>query len=130
MRPLAMLNELTPAYLQAGVSRLEKALDQRGSKNVTTIKPTGSPPLEDRTKPAGRHEERSQRPSKEPQEAFEFRREESSLHILYRSTRETVETSRMEKIMELRRAVKNGTYRPNLIVVAERLLSSGELGRF
>lgn len=125
-----MLNDLTYAQLPSSTSQIERPLDQRGSKIVTTIKPTGSTPLEERAKPPERQNDRARKGVRSEADALQFRREETSLHRLYRSTRATVETARDEKIKELRQAVNNGTYRPNLMVVAERLLSFGELGRF
>lgn len=125
-----MLIDVANAQLAIPDSRTENTINQRGSTIVTTIKPTGSPPLEDRTKAPERNVNRDRRANAVEADAVQFRREDTSLHRLYRSVRETEETSRAEKIEELRRAVKNGTYRPNLMVVAERLLSHGELGRF
>ncbi|MGF1510182.1 MAG: hypothetical protein ACFB9M_11845 [Myxococcota bacterium] len=51
----------------------------------------------------------------------EFRRETSNARRLYEQTRLRVESERSESLVALREAVKNGTYRPNLLVVAERL---------
>lgn len=125
-----MLIDVTNAQLATSTSRSENTVNQRGSTIVTTIKPTGSPPLQDRSRAPERNINRDRRGHGGQTDAVQFSREETSLHRLYRSVRETEETSRAEKIEELRRAVKNGTYRPNLMVVAERLLSLGELGRF
>lgn len=123
-----MINDVTNTQINAGPAHLERSLEHR-DKAIKTIQPGGSPPLGDRTKGAARNTEKVRRASGAETGAVDFRREETSLHKLYQSTRETVEMSRAEKIEELRQAFKNGTYQPNLLVVAERLLSSGELGR-
>lgn len=124
-----MLNDVTNAQLHVGPTHLERSLDNRERRNVKTVQPAGSPPLQDRAKTPAKNVERVRRNSSPDPGAVDFRREETSLHKLYRTTRETVETSRAAKIEELRQAFKNETYRPNLLVVADRLLSSGELGR-
>lgn len=124
-----MLNDVTQAHLTAGTAPLERASEQRGTRTATNPS-TGSSPLQERDKSPERGAEQDSKGQGGETQALEFRREETSLYRLYLSTRETVETSRREKIEELRQAFKNGTYRPNLVVVAERLLSSGELGRF
>lgn len=62
-------------------------------------------------------------------DAVDFRPEETSLHLLYESTRLSIENKRSENIEVLRTLIKNDTYQPNLELVAERLLSSGEFGR-
>lgn len=124
-----MLNDVTQAQLTAATTPLERASEPRGTRTAT-IPSAGSRPLQERDKAPERNVERARKDQRGETQAVEFRREETSLYRLYQSTRETVETSRREKIEELRQAFKNGTYRPNLVNVAERLLSSGELGRF
>jgi anti-sigma28 factor (negative regulator of flagellin synthesis) len=124
-----MLYNVSTAPSATRSSQTEKALESPGPGAVAPGS-TGSPPLEAETRAAPRARPRSQRAPTGDGEALRFSREESSLHQLYRSVRETEETSRREKIEELRRVVNNGTFRPNLMVVAERLLSLGELGRF
>lgn len=123
-----MLNELIPLPLQPSASHPERSLDPRGYKTVSTVHPTRSNLLRDRPDAPEKNSPRGQQSARRGGEAVEFRREETSLHRLYQSTKETVETSRSEKIADLRRAIQNGTYQPTLMVVAERLLSSGELG--
>ena len=116
-----MLKDLLSLPVTAGRYRIERDLEP--THTMTTIKPAGSALLNDQAKPAERQGDGASRRSADSQDAVRFRREDTSLHRLYESTRETVETSRPERLEQLRRAVKNGTYRPNLITVAERMLS-------
>lgn len=120
--------DLNPMRLISGGAHVGGAPEQRGRRTVTTIDPTSPQPQRVRPKGTERQPERTTRAPSSETEAVKFEREETSLHRLYESTREMEETSRQKKIEDLRRAVQNGTYRPNLMVVAERMLSSGELG--
>lgn len=53
--------------------------------------------------------------------AVNFSREGSQSHRLYEQTRLEQEKERAQYLASLKKAVENGTYRPNLDVVAERL---------
>lgn len=125
-----MLNDVRQVPVHTTPSHPERSVDAKGQAGSRTERSGPSPSLRDRPGSSAKGLDRPSSGASNGSEALEFRREESSMHRLYRSTRETVEMSRGEKIEELRQAVKNGTYRPNLMVVAERVLSSGELGRF
>lgn len=123
-----MLNDLSPVPVHGSPSQTERAAEVRGRSSGKSVRPGRSPSLEDRPRSTEKPASKARETTGAPGEALEFRREDSSMHRLYESTRETVEMSRKEKVEQLRQAVKNGTYRPNLMVVAERVLSSGELG--
>jgi anti-sigma28 factor (negative regulator of flagellin synthesis) len=56
-------------------------------------------------------------------EALDFRRKDLQSHQLYESTRAAEESGRSRRVEEIRSQVQNGTYRPNLMIVAERMLS-------
>jgi anti-sigma28 factor (negative regulator of flagellin synthesis) len=85
------------------------------SNIVTTIK---DPSLRAVATDGPRPVTRSRRVAK----ALEFHRETTESRRLYERTRLAVESERSEKIRSLKEAVKNGTYAPNLSIVAERLL--------
>lgn len=61
--------------------------------------------------------------------AVAFDREGSQSHRLYERTRLEQERERAEHIARIKKAVENGTYRPNLDVVAERLAADLRGGR-
>jgi len=56
-----------------------------------------------------------------PRPAVEFQREGTNAFRLYEQTRLDQEEERSEYLARLKKAVEDGTYRPNLEVVAERL---------
>jgi anti-sigma28 factor (negative regulator of flagellin synthesis) len=90
---------------------------------MTTIRNTHlvSIPREETSSPATG----SRRPRVKDRPDVGFDRETSNARRLFEQTRLKVESERSQKIAALKEAVKNGTYRPNLQVVAERL--AGEL---
>ena len=53
--------------------------------------------------------------------AMDFSKEGSNAHRLYEQTRLGQEGERAEYLARIKKAVEDGTYRPNLEVVAERL---------
>jgi len=53
--------------------------------------------------------------------AVQYAREETRAHRLYEQTRLGEEGERGTYLAEIKNAVENGTYRPNLEVVAQRL---------
>ena len=122
-----MLNDVTNTPLAKGARHLDRA--DLSASNKITPKAAESRALDDNAGTADYKPMDERREGASARDAIDFRPEETSLHRLYESTRAKVETSRHERIEDLRQAVKNGTYEPNLITVAERLLSSGELGR-
>lgn len=56
-----------------------------------------------------------------PGPAMDFSREGSNAHRLYERTRIDQEGDRAEQLARIKKAVEEGTYQPNLEVVAERL---------
>ncbi len=124
-----MLYDATTTYVSQRLPTTQSQDGKRGSKIVTTINPTGTMAQFQQARTAEKRNDSGVQKGSPETEALQFRREESSMHQLYQSTRETVETSRQTKIANLKQAVNNGTYRPNLRVVAERLLSDRGLGR-
>ncbi|MBX2811627.1 MAG: hypothetical protein KTR25_07450 [Myxococcales bacterium] len=85
--------------------------------------------LNDRSSSAEHHPVSEKRALQRKIDAVDFRPEETSLHLLYESTRTIVEEGRRENIGALRSLIKNQTYQTNVELVAERILSSGEFGR-
>lgn len=84
---------------------------------MTTIKnPLGPIPEDRASSSAGAATEPVKRTSRTA-----FQRETSSSRRLYEQTRLKVESERAERLAEIRLAVKNGTWKPNLQLVAERL---------
>lgn len=123
-----MLNDVSPLHMLNKSLQSDRSIDGRPPAGVSVSEGSKPSLLGERAHSPDRSAGRSRNGAQSVDEAVEFNREETSLHRLYRATRDTVEMSRGEKIAELRDAVKNGSYRPNLMVVAERLLSSGEVG--
>lgn len=123
-----MLNDVSPVNIHSKGIPTERGIDGRPHGGVAEPKGARSNILGEHTYTPDRTSGRRGEASQSSEEAVEFNREETSLHRLYRSTRNTVEMTRGDKIAELREAVKAGDYRPNLMVVAERVLSIGEVG--
>jgi hypothetical protein len=61
--------------------------------------------------------------------AIDFSKEGSNAHRLYEQTRLGQEGERAEYLARIKKAVEEGTYRPNLEVVAERLAADLRGGR-
>lgn len=101
----------------------------KAAKRMTTIKNhlmTLRPdePRTNERSPAGETETRVQ-----PEAAVQFSRERTQAHRLYERTRLDDEGERSEMLASLKKAIENGTYRPNLEVVAERLAADLRGGR-
>ena len=86
---------------------------------MTTIKNLPVGPIRDESQVSSSSE--SPGPRVKAKRDVEFRRDTSESRRLYEQTRLKVESERAEKLAELKAAIKNGTYRPNLGVVAERI---------
>lgn len=56
-------------------------------------------------------------------DAMHFARETSGSHALYKAAAAQVETSSQAKIAELKAQIASGTYKPDLTLVAERMLA-------
>lgn len=87
---------------------------------MTTIKETNA-------RPAAANPVSPVSPSRRIAQALEFHRETTQARRMYDTARLEVESERAEKIRSLKAAIKNGTYAPNLTIVAERML--GDLKR-
>jgi len=84
---------------------------------MNTIKNPLGPIAEDRASSSANG---STAPTKKTASAT-FQRETSTSRRLYEQTRLKVESERADRLAEIKLAVKNGTWRPNLQLVAERL---------
>lgn len=124
-----MLYSVTNAPVSVGVSNPNRTSVLVGT-NGELGEAEETRGLEDRSSSAEYKSASERKSLRSTSEAVDFRPEETSLHRLYEIVRSRVESSRTEKIEVLRSLIKNETYQPNLDVAAERLLSSGELGRF
>ncbi len=122
-----MLHDITHPQLHAAL-RVDRGIDARAPDEAQPSNAPKSP--QDRPKAPERRPARGPGARSSDAEAVQFRREDTSLSQLYRATRAAEEGSRKEKVQALRQAVQNGTYRPNLVSVAERMLSHGEFDPF
>ena len=124
-----MLKEVGQAYL--GSIHTIKSKDKRveSGRIVSEAGQTDSPTNHDSSTGVQKREVKRSNPSINYGEAVYFRREETHMHQLYQNTRQSVEASREQKVNNLRTMIRENRYTPNLLVVAERLLSSGAISR-
>ena len=95
------------------------------------IKINGGPPQVSRTTGADSEEHKptqTEAPGKSS-DAVEFNKNETSLHQAFEDVVERVEAATHERIAKLRQEIAEGTYEPDLKVVAERLLADLTGGR-
>lgn len=88
---------------------------------MSTIKPTTSAGPLEITRPT-EGAQRAPRTESKAGDRVALRREDSGVHKLYSSVERAEASDRASRIAEIKKAVENGSYRPNLMVVAERLL--------
>lgn len=94
---------------------------ERQGEPVSTIKPTQSQGPIEITRPT-ESVKRNVRVEPARTDRVALRREDSGVHRLYQSVDAAEASDRAKRVAEIKKAVENGSYRPNLKVVAERLL--------
>jgi anti-sigma28 factor (negative regulator of flagellin synthesis) len=98
----------------------EMQQEQRG-RAVSTIKPINGTPVAE-TRATSKTEKAAEAPAAQKADRIAMRREDSSVHRLYEQMDRAEASDRARKIAELKKQVQEGSYRPNLEIVAQRLL--------
>ncbi len=95
------------------------------------IKINGGPPQVSRTGSAGAEEQKTEKPNAPGKSgaAATFNKNETSLHQAFEDVVDRVEAATHDRIAKLRQQIADGTYEPDLKVVAERLLTDLTEGR-
>jgi anti-sigma28 factor (negative regulator of flagellin synthesis) len=103
------------------MSEMQQRQEQRG-RAVSTIKPINGTPVTAETKAVKKAEQVADAPVAKKTDRVAMRREDSGVHRLYEQVDRTEASDRAAKIAALKKQVQEGTYRPNLETVAQRLL--------
>ena len=95
------------------------------------IKINGGPPPVSRTTGSDSEEHKPKSPEApgKSEAAVAFDKNETSLHQAFEDVVERVEAATHDRIAQLRQSIADGTYEPDLKVVAERLLADLTEGR-
>jgi len=92
---------------------------------VTSIKITGGPRAVNRVDGEGADRDvRGANSKPEQREAVQFERDSTSLHQLYKAAQAEVEEISPDRVAEIRRRIADGSYEPDVQLIAQRLLAA------
>ena len=91
---------------------------------MSSIKINGGPPAVSRATGNEKEEHKATTESapEKQSEAVSFNKKDTALHQAFGDVVDNVEAAQSEKVSKIRQAIVDGTYEPDLKVVAERLL--------
>ena len=91
---------------------------------MSSIKINGGPPPVSRTAGSDKEEHKptTESASEKQSEAVSFNKSDTALHQAFGDVVDNVEAAQSEKVSKIRQAIVDGTYEPDLKIVAERLL--------
>ena len=81
--------------------------------------PVSKPPGED----SGESQVKSSETTQKSSEAVAFKKSETAMHKAFQTAVDTVEEATAAHVSDVRQQILDGTYEPDLMVVAERLLA-------